>query len=69
VAEIAIRCQWGMEIWGLAMDLVPLLKHGVNLRAINSNADFELNCGAFPLRKLGIKPLKKNCISIFLGHI
>jgi hypothetical protein len=41
VAAIAIRCQRGMEIWGLAMDLVPLLKHGMNLWAINSNADFE----------------------------
>jgi hypothetical protein len=41
VAEIAVRCQWGMEVWKLAVDLVPLLKHGVNLRWINSHADFE----------------------------
>jgi hypothetical protein len=41
VAEVAISHQWGMEVWKLAVDLVPLVKHGINLRAINSHADFD----------------------------
>jgi hypothetical protein len=61
VAEIAVRCQWGMEVWPLAIDLVPMIKHGVNLRGINSHAEFEKVTGidapsySFPRKRAAIE--------------
>jgi hypothetical protein len=64
VAEFAIRCKWGMEVWKLAVDLVPLLKHGIELRAIHSNAEFERVTGiktifSFPRKSAAIELAEK----------